>query len=82
MHSYQRFIDIEITSAIITNIIFYMSFHIFELLSPASRIRCRIYSGFHFLLAHWVLHLNTLMIKCDINQQDLKRVDFHFVKSE
>ena len=26
--------------------------------------------------------LNMLKIKCDINQQDLKRVDFHFVKSE
>ena len=26
--------------------------------------------------------LNTLKIKCDINQQDLKRVDLHFVKSE
>ena len=27
-------------------------------------------------------NLNMLKIKCDINQQDLKRVDFHFVKSE
>ena len=26
--------------------------------------------------------LNMLMIKCDINQQDLKRVDRHFVKFE
>ena len=26
--------------------------------------------------------LNVLKIKCDINQQDLKRVDLHFVKSE
>ena len=26
--------------------------------------------------------LNMLRIKCDINQQDLKRVDLHFVKSE
>ena len=26
--------------------------------------------------------LNMLKIKCDINQQDLTRVDFHFVKSE
>ena len=26
--------------------------------------------------------LNMLNIKCDINQQDLKRVDLHFVKSE
>ena len=26
--------------------------------------------------------LNILKIKCDINQQDLKRVDLHFVKSE
>ena len=26
--------------------------------------------------------LNMLKIKCDINQQDLKRVDLHFVKSE
>ena len=26
--------------------------------------------------------LNMLKIKCSINQQDLKRVDLHFVKSE
>ena len=26
--------------------------------------------------------LNMLKIKCDINQQDLKRVDLHFVTSE
>ena len=26
--------------------------------------------------------LNMLKIKCDINQQNLKRVDLHFVKSE
>ena len=26
--------------------------------------------------------LNMLELKCDINQQDLKRVDLHFVKSE
>ena len=26
--------------------------------------------------------LNMLKISCDINQQDLKRVDLHFVKSE
>ena len=26
--------------------------------------------------------LNTLKIKCDISQQDLKRVDLHFVKYE
>ena len=26
--------------------------------------------------------LNMFKIKCDINQQDLKRVDLHFVKSE
>ena len=27
-------------------------------------------------------NLNMLKMKCDINQQDLKRVDLHFVKSE
>ena len=27
-------------------------------------------------------NFNMLKIKCDINQQDLKRVDIHFVKSE
>ena len=27
-------------------------------------------------------NLNMLRMKCDINQQDLKRVDLHFVKSE
>ena len=39
------------------------------------------YSGFHFL--HNKYHiLKMFMIKCDINQQDSKRVDLHFVKSE
>ena len=32
---------------------------------------------------HIVYHvLNMLKIKCDINQQDLKRVELHFLKSE
>ena len=32
---------------------------------------------------HIMYHiLNMLKIKCDINQQDLKRVDLHFGKSE
>ena len=36
-----------------------------------------------FLIAHKDYHiLNMLKIKCDINQQDLKRVDLYFVKSE
>ena len=26
--------------------------------------------------------LNMVKIKCDINQQDLKKIDLHFVKSE
>ena len=30
----------------------------------------------------WYHILNMLKIKCDINQQDLKTVDLHFVKSE
>ena len=36
-------------------------------------------------LFYWYIKyhiLNMLKIKCDINQQDLKRVDLHFVKSE
>ena len=32
---------------------------------------------------HFKYHiLNMLKMKCDISQQDLKRVDLHFVKSE
>ena len=27
-------------------------------------------------------HILNILIKCDINQQDLKRVNLHFVKSE
>ena len=35
------------------------------------------------LYSHIKYHiLNMLKIKCDINQQDLKRVDLHFVKSK
>ena len=30
----------------------------------------------------FIFYQYMLKIKCDINQQDLKRVDFHFVKSE
>ena len=29
-----------------------------------------------------VNEIGILKIKCDINQQDLKRIDLHFVKSE
>ena len=36
----------------------------------------------HFLLAHYISALNLLKIKSDINRQDVKFVDFHFVKSE
>ena len=39
------------------------------------------YSAFHFLLAHKYHLLNMLKIKCDSNQQYLKTVDLHFVKS-
>ena len=35
---------------------------------------------FNYLIKYHIL--NMLKIKCDINQQDLKRVDLHFVKSE
>ena len=46
------------------------------------RFLTRIYSGFYFYY-HTKYHiLNMLKIKCDINQQDLKRVDLHVVKSE
>ena len=37
-----------------------------------------------FFIVYWHIKyhiLNMLNIKCDINQQDLKRVDLHFVKS-
>ena len=38
--------------------------------------------GFLFFYEHIKYHiLNMVKIKCDINQQDLKRVDLHFVKS-
>ena len=42
---------------------------------------CHIYSVFFY--QHLKYHiLNMFKIKGDINQQDLKRVDLHFVKSE
>ena len=36
----------------------------------------------HFLLAHYISAFKHVQIKSDINQQDLKFVDLHFVKSE
>ena len=40
------------------------------------------YIRFFIFYEHIKYHiLNMLKIKCDINQQDLKRVDLHFVKS-
>ena len=40
-------------------------------------------AGFSFFYWHIKYHiLNMLKIKCDINQQYLRRVDLHFVKSE
>ena len=37
-----------------------------------------------FIFDYYIMYhlLNTLKIKCDINQQYLKTVDLHFVKSE
>ena len=41
------------------------------------------YIQFFFFYKHIKYHiLNMLKIKCDINQQHLKRIDLHFVKSE
>ena len=41
------------------------------------------YIRFLIFYQHIKYHiLNMLKIKCDINQQDLKTVDLHFVKSE
>ena len=41
------------------------------------------YSRVFIFFQHIKYHiLNMLNIKCDINQQDLKRVDLHSVKSE
>ena len=39
---------------------------------------------FHILLEHFKYHqlLNMLRIKRDINQEDFKIIDLHFVKSE
>ena len=51
------------------------------LVLPFNR-RCRIYSDFHFLLAHYLPPFEHVKIKCDINQQYLVTVDLHFVKSE
>ena len=36
----------------------------------------------HFLLAYYISACKPVKIKSDINQQDLKFVDLHFVKSE
>ena len=35
-----------------------------------------------FLLAHYISAFKPVKEKCDNNQQDLKFVDLHFVKSE
>ena len=41
------------------------------------------YIGVFISYYHIKYHiLNMVKIKCDINQQDLKRVDLHFVKYE
>ena len=46
---------------------------------PAGAAHIRVF----FFYQHIQYHiLDMLKIKCDINQQDLKRVDLHFVKSE
>ena len=37
---------------------------------------------FTFLLAHYISDFKPFKDKSDINQQDLKFVDLHFVKSE
>ena len=47
------------------------------LIAGAANIRVFI---FYYHIKYHIL--NILKIKCDINQQDLKRVDLHFVKSE
>ena len=39
----------------------------------------RVYTFYYHIKYHI---LSMLKMKCDINQQDLKKVDFHFVKSE
>ena len=44
---------------------------------------CAAYTRVFIFYQHIKYHIfNMLKIKCDINQQDLKRVDLHFVKSE
>ena len=72
--------DLDIRILRIYRIPFFL-LDIIQRFNPFNR-RCRIYPGLYFLLAHQVPHFNMLEIKCDINQQDLKRVHFHFVKSE
>ena len=37
---------------------------------------------FGFFILYLYIKYHMLKIKCDINRQDLKRVDLHFVKSE
>ena len=56
--------------------------YLFILLNPltagAAHIRVLIFIS---TIKYHILN-NMLKIKCDINQQDLRRVDLHFVKSE
>ena len=63
-----------------THIIILLAFHSRAGDIPFNR-RCGIYSGFHFLLAHYVPPFEHVKDKCAINQQYLKAVDLHFVKS-
>ena len=64
----------EQTDRNITNIIQYP---VNPLTAGAAYIRVFI---FYYHIKYHIL--NMLKIKCDINQQDLKKVDLHFVKSE
>ena len=52
-------------------------------ITPISPFLTKAYTRLFFFYQHIKYHiLNRLKIKCDINQQDFKRVDLHFVKSE
>ena len=69
-HKYKYFLSFHVS-------IDPLSHRIDPLTADAAYIRVSIY--YQHLMYHL---LNMLKIKCDINQQYLKRDDLHFVKSE
>ena len=57
---------------------FALDYSAFKLFNPLTASAAYI----RVLIFYSQIKYHIIEIKCDINQQDLKRIDFHFVKSE